>query len=44
MLRDGEELSTIVEISEQNVKTRLHRARQALRMLLEPFVLADQLA
>lgn len=40
ILRDIEERSTeetarLLEISEANVKTRLHRARQALRSLLE---------
>lgn len=47
VLRDIEELSTeeaaeVLEISENAVKTRLHRARQALRTLLEPhFVNAE---
>jgi RNA polymerase sigma-70 factor (ECF subfamily) len=41
MLRDIEGLSTehaaeVLEISQDAVKTRLHRARQALRTLLEP--------
>ena len=49
LLRDIEELDTDqtaqrLGITSGAVKTRLHRARQALRMLLEPFVLADQLA
>lgn len=41
MLRDIEEMSTqetaaVLEVSEAVVKTRLHRARQALRTLLDP--------
>ena len=41
MLRDIEELDTdktakLLGLSHANVKTRLHRARQALRTLLEP--------
>ena len=49
LLRDIEELDTDqtaqrLGITSGAVKTRLHRARQALRMLLEPLVLADQLA
>ena len=41
LLRDIEELDTtavaeLLGISENLVKVRLHRARQALRMLLEP--------
>ena len=41
MLRDIEEMDTaetakVLSCSEANVKTRLHRARQALRKLLEP--------
>jgi RNA polymerase sigma-70 factor (ECF subfamily) len=41
MLRDIEELSTeetaqVLDCTVNNVKTRLHRARQALRRLLEP--------
>ncbi len=40
-LRDIEELSTsevaeMLELSEANVKVRLHRARAALKKLLEP--------
>ena len=42
LLRDIEEIDTravaeLLEISESLVKTRLHRARQALRTLLDPF-------
>ena len=42
LLRDIEELSTeetaeLLQLSVANVKTRLHRARLALRVLLEPF-------
>lgn len=41
LMRDIEELSTrevaqVLEISEENVKVRLHRARSALKRLLEP--------
>jgi RNA polymerase sigma-70 factor (ECF subfamily) len=48
ILRDIEELDTdetavMLGISRAAVKTRLHRARQALRTLLEP-VLADAAA
>ncbi|MBX9736412.1 MAG: RNA polymerase sigma factor [Phycisphaerales bacterium] len=47
MLRDIEGLSTeetaaALEITTDAVKTRLHRARQALRALLEPIVLAER--
>jgi RNA polymerase sigma-70 factor (ECF subfamily) len=47
LLRDIEELDTEetawqLGITPGAVKTRLHRARQALRTLLEPFVLADR--
>lgn len=47
-LRDIEGLSTIetsvaLEISEANVKTRLHRARAALKTLLEPHVKEQKL-
>ena len=43
ILRDIEELDTtetarLLETSEGNIKTRLHRARQALRTLLEPLM------
>lgn len=43
MLRDIEELDTaevaeMLEISETNVKVRLHRARSALKKLLEPLL------
>ncbi|MEP3274842.1 MAG: sigma-70 family RNA polymerase sigma factor [Stappiaceae bacterium] len=43
LLRDIEELSTaevsqMLEISETNVKVRLHRARAALKKLLEPLM------
>jgi RNA polymerase sigma-70 factor (ECF subfamily) len=43
LLRDIEELSTLevsqlLELSEANVKVRLHRARAALKRLLEPLV------
>lgn len=42
LLRDIEELSTeetarVLNCTTNNVKTRLHRARQALRTLLEPY-------
>ena len=48
VLRDIEELSTpevaeILEISEANVKVRLHRARSALKKLLEPLFRGGQL-
>jgi len=48
MLRDIEEMdtrevATQLEISESLVKTRLHRARQALRTLLEPHILGASL-
>jgi RNA polymerase sigma-70 factor, ECF subfamily len=47
LLRDIEELDTEMTaqqlgINPGAVKTRLHRARQALRTLLEPFVLGDE--
>ncbi|MDP6342588.1 MAG: sigma-70 family RNA polymerase sigma factor [Alphaproteobacteria bacterium] len=43
MLRDIEELSTaevaeLLDMSETNVKVRLHRARAALKKLLEPLI------
>ena len=43
ILRDIEELDTtetarLLETTENNIKTRLHRARQALRTLLEPMM------
>jgi predicted DNA-binding protein (UPF0251 family) len=46
VLRDIEELDTettaqLLGINPGAVKTRLHRARQALRTLLEPFVLGE---
>jgi RNA polymerase sigma-70 factor (ECF subfamily) len=46
LLRDIEELDTaetarLLEVNEGVVKTRLHRARQALRTLLEPHILAN---
>jgi RNA polymerase sigma-70 factor (ECF subfamily) len=49
LLRDLEELSTgdtaqILEISEDNVKTRLHRARLALRQSLDHYLLAPEAA
>jgi RNA polymerase sigma-70 factor (ECF subfamily) len=48
LLRDIEELDTEqtaqhLSIAAGAVKTRLHRARQALRKLLEPLVLGEQL-
>jgi RNA polymerase sigma-70 factor (ECF subfamily) len=48
LLRDIEEFDT-AQTAEQlgiapcAVKTRLHRARMALRTLLEPLILGDQL-
>jgi RNA polymerase sigma-70 factor, ECF subfamily len=47
LLRDIEELDTdetaeLLNISVPNVKTRLHRARQALRTLLDPIVRHEQ--
>jgi RNA polymerase sigma-70 factor (ECF subfamily) len=47
LLRDIEELDTEqtarhLGINPGAVKTRLHRARQALRALLEPVVLGDE--
>ncbi len=47
LLRDIEEFSTdetaeLLGISVAVVKTRLHRARQALRTLLEPYVVGDK--
>jgi RNA polymerase sigma-70 factor (ECF subfamily) len=47
LLRDIEELNTdhtaeILEITPGAVKTRLHRARQALRSLLEPHFAHEQ--
>lgn len=47
ILRDLEQLSTreaahLLHISETNVRVRLHRARNALRTLLEPHFRADQ--
>ncbi len=49
LLRDIEELNTQetaerLGISEAAVKVRLHRARLALRTLLDPFVRGDQSA
>jgi RNA polymerase sigma-70 factor, ECF subfamily len=49
LLRDIEELDTDktaeqLGISAGAVKTRLHRARQALRTILEPLVMASQLS
>ncbi len=43
ILRDIEELDTtetarLLETTENNIKIRLHRARQALRTLLEPMM------
>jgi len=35
---DTEETARLLETTENNVKTRLHRARQALRTLLEPMM------
>jgi len=48
VLRDIEEMTTeevasALEISIPNVKTRLHRARSALKRLLEPFLDGDSL-
>ena len=48
MLRDIEELSTSevaqrLELSEANVKVRLHRARAALKKLLEPLIREEEL-
>jgi len=45
IMRDIEELDTaetanLLHTTENNVKTRLHRARQALRTLLEPLMIA----
>jgi RNA polymerase sigma-70 factor (ECF subfamily) len=45
LMRDIEELETtetarLLDTTENNVKTRLHRARQALRTLLEPMMSA----
>ena len=34
---DTEETAGMLEVSAGVVKTRLHRARQALRMLLDPY-------
>jgi RNA polymerase sigma-70 factor, ECF subfamily len=47
LLRDIQELDTrtaadVLEITEGNVKVRLHRARQALRTLLEPLFAETQ--
>jgi RNA polymerase sigma-70 factor, ECF subfamily len=41
---DTEEVAAILECSQNCVKTRLHRARQALRTLLEPIFAAEELA
>jgi len=48
LLRDIEELSTsevaeMLELSESNVKVRLHRARSGLKKLLEPFLRGQDL-
>ena len=48
LLRDIEELSTtevaeILELSESNVKVRLHRARSGLKKLLEPLLRGQEL-
>jgi len=48
LLRDIEELTTdetaqVLEITSNAVKTRLHRARQALRALLDPHLRAGEL-
>ena len=48
VLRDIEELSTrevsqLLELSETNVKVRLHRARAALKKLLEPLIRGQSL-
>ena len=48
LLRDIEELDTldvakILELSESNVKVRLHRARSALKKLLEPLLRGQKL-
>ena len=37
-----EETATMLGITTWLVKTRLHRARQALRTLLEPFFVGDR--
>ena len=48
ILRDYEEMSTLevaekLEISEQAVRVRLHRARSALKKLLEPALRGETL-
>ena len=48
LLRDIEELSTsdvaeLLELSESNVKVRLHRARSGLKKLLEPLLRGQEL-
>ena len=48
ILRDIEELSTaevaeMLQISEANVKVRLHRARAALKSLLEPLIKGQEI-
>jgi len=48
ILRDIEELSTsqvaeMLDLSEANVKIRLHRARAALKNLLEPLIRGQEL-
>lgn len=39
---DTEETATVLGLTPAAVKTRLHRARQALRELLNPYMTADQ--
>ena len=40
---DTREVATLLSISESNVKVRLHRARAALKKLLEPILRAEEL-
>ena len=39
---DTREVATLLGISESNVKVRLHRARAALKKLLEPILRAEE--
>lgn len=39
---DTREVATLLEISESNVKVRLHRARSALKKLLEPILRGEE--
>ena len=39
---DTREVAMLLEISESNVKVRLHRARAALKKLLEPVLRAEE--